>query len=48
MENRNGLVADVDVLPAHHGTAEREAAMVTNLPGHQPVTATRTMTPRTS
>ena len=39
MENRNGMVADVDVLPAN-GTAEREAAleMVANLPGHQPVT----------
>jgi transposase len=39
MENRNGLVADVEVLPAN-GTAEREAAlaMVANLPGDQPVT----------
>ena len=39
MENRHGLVADVDVLPAN-GTAEREAAleMVANLPGDQPVT----------
>jgi len=39
MENRNRLVADVEVLPAN-GTAEREAAleMVANLPGDQPVT----------
>ena len=39
MENRNGLVADVEVLPAN-GTAEREAALdrVANLPGDQPVT----------
>jgi hypothetical protein len=39
MENRNGLVADVEVRPAH-GRAEREAAldMVANLPGDQPVT----------
>jgi len=39
MENRNGMVADVDVLPAN-GTAEREAAlgMVASLPGDQPVT----------
>ena len=39
MENRHGLVADVEVLPAN-GTAEREAAleMVANLPGDQPVT----------
>jgi transposase len=39
MENRNGLVADVEVLPAT-GTAERVAAlgMVANLPGDQPVT----------
>ena len=39
MENRNGLVADVEVRPAN-GTAEREAAldMVANLPGNQPVT----------
>jgi transposase len=39
MENRNGLVTDVEVLPAT-GTAEREAAlvMVASLPGDQPVT----------
>jgi transposase len=39
MENRNGLVADVEVLPAH-GTAERDAAlvMIEQIPGHQPVT----------
>ena len=39
MENRNGLVADVDVRPAD-GTAEREAAlgMVASLPHDQPVT----------
>jgi hypothetical protein len=38
-ENRNGLVADVEVRPAH-GTAERGAAldMVANLAGNQPVT----------
>jgi hypothetical protein len=36
MENRNGLVVDVDVRPAH-GRAEREAALgrVANLPGDQ-------------
>jgi transposase len=39
MENRNGLVADVEVLPAN-GTAEREAAleMVAKVAGDQPVT----------
>jgi len=39
MENRNGLVVDVEGLPAN-GTAERKAAldMVANLPGDQPVT----------
>ena len=39
MENRNGLVADVDVLPAH-GRAEREAAleMVAKVAGDQAVT----------
>ncbi len=39
MENRNGLVTDVEVLPAT-GTAERVAAlgMVANLPGDPPVT----------
>jgi len=39
MENRNGLVADAEVLPAW-GTAEPVAAlgMVANLPGDQPVT----------
>jgi len=39
MENRNGLVADAEVLPAN-GTAEREAAleMVANLSDDQPVT----------
>jgi transposase len=39
MENRNGLVADVEVLPAN-GTAEREAAleMVANLAGDPQVT----------
>jgi len=39
MENRNGLVKDVEVRPAN-GTAEREAAleMVANRPGDQPVT----------
>jgi transposase len=39
MENRNGLVADVEVLQAH-GTAERDAALVMmeSLPGDQPVT----------
>jgi len=39
MENRNGLVTDVEVRPAT-GTAEREAAlvMVASLPGDQPVT----------
>jgi transposase len=39
MENRNGLVADVEVLPAN-GRAEREAAlgMIASLPGDHPVT----------
>ena len=39
MENRNGLVADVEVLQAH-GTAERDAALVMmeNIPGNRPVT----------
>jgi len=39
MENRNGLVAEVEVLPAK-GTAERQAAlgMVASLAGDQPVT----------
>jgi transposase len=39
MENRNGLVADVEVLQAH-GTAERDAALVMmeSIPGNQPVT----------
>ena len=39
MENRNGLVVDVEVLQAH-GTAERDAALVMmeNLAGNQPVT----------
>ncbi len=39
MENRNGLVADVQVVPAN-GTAEREAAlgMVASLARDQPVT----------
>jgi transposase len=39
MENRNGLVAEVEVRPAN-GTAEREAAleMVANRAGDQPVT----------
>lgn len=39
MENRNGLVADVEVLPAD-GTAERDAAlvMVASRAGDQPVT----------
>jgi transposase len=39
MENRNGLVADVEVLPAN-GTAERDAAllMIEQIPGDQPVT----------
>ena len=39
MENRNGLVADVEVLQAT-GTAERDAAllMVEAIPGDQPVT----------
>ncbi len=39
MENRNGLVANVEVLPAN-GTAEREAAlaMVEAIPGDQRVT----------
>src|SRR5438477_4884368 len=39
MENRNGLVADVEVLPAE-GTAERDAALVMMeaIPGDQPVT----------
>ena len=39
MENRNGLVADVEVLPAN-GTAERAAAliMIERIPGDQPVT----------
>lgn len=39
MENRNGLVADVEVRPAN-GTAEREAAlvMIADLPGDQRVT----------
>jgi transposase len=39
MENRNGLVADVEVLQAH-GTAERDAAlmMMEAMPGDHPVT----------
>ena len=39
MENRNGLVTDVEVLPAE-GTAERDAALVMMeaIPGDQPVT----------
>ena len=39
MENRNGLMADVEVLQAT-GTAEREAAllMMEAIPGDQPVT----------
>ena len=39
MENRNGLVADVEVLQAN-GTAERDAAlvMIEQVPGDQPVT----------
>ena len=39
MENRNGLVTDVEVLPAT-GTAERDAAlmMIASLPGVGPVT----------
>jgi transposase len=39
MENRNGLVADVEVLQAH-GTAERDAALVMmeGIPGNRPVT----------
>ena len=39
MENRHGLVTDVEVRPAH-GKAERQAAlgMIANLPGDQPVT----------
>ena len=39
MENRNGLVADVEVLQAH-GTAERDAALVMmeSIPANQPVT----------
>jgi transposase len=39
MENRNGLVADVEVLQAN-GTAERDAAlvMIEAIPGDQPVT----------
>jgi transposase len=39
MENRNGLAADVEVLPAN-GTAEREAAlvMIEAIPGDHPVT----------
>lgn len=39
MENRNGLVADVEVLPAT-GTAERDAAlmMIESIPGDHPVT----------
>lgn len=39
MENRNGLVVDVEVLQAH-GTAERDAALVMmeNIAGDQPVT----------
>ena len=39
MENRNGLVADVEVLQAN-GTAERDAAlvMIENIQGDQPIT----------
>jgi transposase len=39
MENRNGLVADAEVLQAN-GTAERDAAlvMIENVPGDQPIT----------
>jgi transposase len=39
MENRNGLVSDVEVLQAN-GTAERDAAllMIEKVPGDQPVT----------
>src|SRR5215475_2252123 len=39
MENRNGLVADVEVLQAN-GTAERDAAlvMIEKIPGDRPVT----------
>jgi hypothetical protein len=39
MENRNGMVADVEVLQAN-GTAERDAAvvMIEAIPGDQPVT----------
>jgi hypothetical protein len=39
MENRNGLVAEVEVLQAN-GTVERDAAlvMIEEIPGDQPVT----------
>ena len=39
MENRNGMVVDVEVLPAN-GTAERDAAlvMIERIPGHHQVT----------
>ena len=39
MENRNGMIVDVEVLPAT-GTAEKEAAlmMLGTLPGNEPVT----------
>ena len=39
MENRNGMIVDVEVLPAT-GTAEKEAAleMLGSIPGDQPVT----------
>ena len=51
MENRNGLVTDVEVLPAT-GTAERDAAlmMIESIPGDHPVTvgADKASIPRTS
>lgn len=52
MESRNGLVADVEVLPAI-GTAERAAAlmMIESIPGDGPVTVgarIRVTIPRTS
>src|ERR1700688_3358589 len=39
MENRNGLVAEVEVMQAN-GTAERDAAlvMIEKIPGDQPLT----------
>lgn len=51
MENRNGLVANVELLQAN-GTAERDAAllMIEAIPGDRRMTVgrTRTMAPRTS